>query len=1061
MPGCCSSACARKPLLDERIQSLRNKVNARQEIRNDLVGDPAFSDFQIRAQGVTFYVVKYQLALKSKVFKDLFKSNSNEVLQGVLELHDDPDAVKAVLDYIFLYKKVEGCELAAKALQLAHRGEMIELKEQCELELLDHLTLRDAPYVLELARSYGLSILFAKCVEFLFYNFEEFEVFEPEIHPAPLARPQPGEARPAPPAGPPPVRENQRPQPVFEPHARRMMDPFQDAEGLAAAYDHFEIQFLPQEEARRQAYVDLNNPEGEQINEPQDESDIFEDLRGENVQGLDELGPEEEAENDESEEEEDGNENEQAYSPEDLLVAALVEGIDQNEKDKIAEEINDDNKEVSDGPNHSGFREHLKKVEENAELDADHDKEQFSGECIENEEQKEGILCRSMEELHIDDSLKEKTENDGKQDDESDSGEAADFEDEDEEETPPTSPLTDKFEENQVLDSQNQAQNQDKTLEAVDEDRTPYVSLCNLPSPPVKGDDKENIEEKTDDQEYGDFFTFNGEKVKVSPVRFAKVESVRPRALVFPDTTEESQTHSEQDASEEIPPVLEDEKEGEHSDDEKATPFVRQIRERYDNPATNFRTDEEGLDSSPDDIEEEFLRFYEGNFPDENEASAIEGDEMYANIDKWNLVEMTFEEYQKYSDWKERKDQQMKSKTPKTAFAGLYKSKTSRKSKPKPSNARPVEQPQPKVEANNVKASAASMFAPAPDASAQASTSSRFAPAPVHPGQASTSCRFAPAPVAPTQASTSSSFAPLTVDPDKAPPLLTASRRGQSIVKSRLSGFSVKNQNTYPLVYQLYRTNNNPSQFYIIQPTRSQSVITDEGTIFFANAVSNKRFESEGEQEPEKEDRFFNNPTFSDFRIKAGSETFYTTKHQLALQSEVFARMFESKMKEATEGVLELPDDPEAVEAMLKHISMYKKVEGGQLARKVLQIAHRYELSELKDQCELEIIDKLSAEDVRESFRVADQLELPLLLLKCCEFIYYGSQTDNTKTEVVDFTVSRHQNGIEYNVTNNSDVTVGARQEKIKQKRSSNEKFLAFCLISKTIFCDKDSLITR
>uniref|UniRef100_A0A1I7S179 KTSC domain-containing protein n=1 Tax=Bursaphelenchus xylophilus TaxID=6326 RepID=A0A1I7S179_BURXY len=216
---------------------------------------------------------------------------------------------------------------------------------------------------------------------------------------------------------------------------------------------------------------------------------------------------------------------------------------------------------------------------------------------------------------------------------------------------------------------------------------------------------------------------------------------------------------------------------------------------------------------------------------------------MYANIDKWNLVEMTFEEYQKYSDWKERKDQQMKSKTPKTAFAGLYKSKTSRKSKPKPSNARPVEQPQPKVEANNVKASAASMFAPAPDASAQASTSSRFAPAPVHPGQASTSCRFAPAPVAPTQASTSSSFAPLTVDPDKAPPLLTASRRGQSIVKSRLSGFSVKNQNTYPLVYQLYRTNNNPSQFYIIQPTRSQSVITDEGTIFFAKYEANGNYD--------------------------------------------------------------------------------------------------------------------------------------------------------------------------------------------------------------------------
>uniref|UniRef100_A0A1I7SJ52 BTB domain-containing protein n=1 Tax=Bursaphelenchus xylophilus TaxID=6326 RepID=A0A1I7SJ52_BURXY len=140
---------------------------------------------------------------------------------------------------------------------------------------------------------------------------------------------------------------------------------------------------------------------------------------------------------------------------------------------------------------------------------------------------------------------------------------------------------------------------------------------------------------------------------------------------------------------------------------------------------------------------------------------------------------------------------------------------------------------------------------------------------------------------------------------------------------------------------------------------------------------------------PEKEDCLFNNPRFSDFQIKAGPKTFYVTKHQLALKSEVFQRMFNYDMKETNEGFLELQDDADAVKAMLRYIYMYKKVKGNKLARKVVHLAHRYEINELKDQCELEMIDRLTKEEARESWRVADTLDLSLLFVKCNEILYY------------------------------------------------------------------------
>ncbi|CAD5208060.1 unnamed protein product [Bursaphelenchus xylophilus] len=139
----------------------------------------------------------------------------------------------------------------------------------------------------------------------------------------------------------------------------------------------------------------------------------------------------------------------------------------------------------------------------------------------------------------------------------------------------------------------------------------------------------------------------------------------------------------------------------------------------------------------------------------------------------------------------------------------------------------------------------------------------------------------------------------------------------------------------------------------------------------------------------EKEDSFFGDPCYGDFAIKVRDRMFHVSKHQLALESKVFAAMFKSDIKVVCEGVLELCDDPEAVEAMLKYIYMYKKVEGSELAREVVQLAHRYEISKLKDQCELELIDKLTVSDAIDGILTAVELELSLLFSKCNEYLYH------------------------------------------------------------------------
>ncbi|CAD5208258.1 unnamed protein product [Bursaphelenchus xylophilus] len=164
-----------KERLRAQIKVLTERVDRHVELPNYGFGNPALSDFKIRAKDKTFYVSKYQLAVKSRVFAKMFEVDMNEKKEGVMKLDDDPDVVEAMLKYMYMYKKVEGIELARKVVQLAHRYEIDELKDQCELDMIRGLKEKDAEDILMFSWELKLSTLYLHCIDVLNNNFDGFD----------------------------------------------------------------------------------------------------------------------------------------------------------------------------------------------------------------------------------------------------------------------------------------------------------------------------------------------------------------------------------------------------------------------------------------------------------------------------------------------------------------------------------------------------------------------------------------------------------------------------------------------------------------------------------------------------------------------------------------------------------------------------------------------------------------------------------------------------------------------------------------------------------------------
>uniref|UniRef100_A0A1I7RK23 BTB domain-containing protein n=1 Tax=Bursaphelenchus xylophilus TaxID=6326 RepID=A0A1I7RK23_BURXY len=143
------------------------------------------------------------------------------------------------------------------------------------------------------------------------------------------------------------------------------------------------------------------------------------------------------------------------------------------------------------------------------------------------------------------------------------------------------------------------------------------------------------------------------------------------------------------------------------------------------------------------------------------------------------------------------------------------------------------------------------------------------------------------------------------------------------------------------------------------------------------------------------EDKFFNEPKVSDLKVKVGDKTFHVCKHQLVKKSLVLETMLLSGLKEDQEGVWNLSnEDPDAVEAMLKHIYMNTKIDSFKLASSVIHLAHRYDLQDLKNECELVLLEKVTLESAEQAFYLAKKFDLNLLLIKSCQIIYFETHLD-------------------------------------------------------------------
>ena len=130
----------------------------------------------------------------------------------------------------------------------------------------------------------------------------------------------------------------------------------------------------------------------------------------------------------------------------------------------------------------------------------------------------------------------------------------------------------------------------------------------------------------------------------------------------------------------------------------------------------------------------------------------------------------------------------------------------------------------------------------------------------------------------------------------------------------------------------------------------------------------------------------------ADLTIKCGDSEFKAHKAILASQSPVFRRMLESDMKEQRTNVIEISDvDQAVISDMLAYIYTGSAPNLDTLARELLNVANKYELSGLFTMCERELKLKINLENVIELLQLADMLDSSYLKKSCLNYISFNS----------------------------------------------------------------------
>ncbi|XP_074113549.1 uncharacterized protein LOC141536738 [Cotesia typhae] len=113
---------------------------------------------------------------------------------------------------------------------------------------------------------------------------------------------------------------------------------------------------------------------------------------------------------------------------------------------------------------------------------------------------------------------------------------------------------------------------------------------------------------------------------------------------------------------------------------------------------------------------------------------------------------------------------------------------------------------------------------------------------------------------------------------------------------------------------------------------------------------------------------FHKNEEFSDVVIKVDETEFKAHKNIIAAQSPVFYKMLTSDMKESNENSITFPDtDVDVIEELLLYFykgKMDKAEKYAELALKLFEFAHMYEIERVKSICEYILITKMTKGNV-------------------------------------------------------------------------------------------------
>lgn len=151
--------------------------------------------------------------------------------------------------------------------------------------------------------------------------------------------------------------------------------------------------------------------------------------------------------------------------------------------------------------------------------------------------------------------------------------------------------------------------------------------------------------------------------------------------------------------------------------------------------------------------------------------------------------------------------------------------------------------------------------------------------------------------------------------------------------------------------------------------------------------------------------KMFDNEYLTDFQLKTNDgETLKVHKSILAARSPVFYAMLKQDMKEANEGVAEVPDFDSTVIKELLRFVYYNKVENlPAVAHQLVYAANKYQVEDLRDDCVDEIIDSITTENVLESLviseRVTGSWRAEDLFTECLDIIAVNIETVSSSKE--------------------------------------------------------------